>query len=174
MFSLIVREKVVTQKKYSSTRCCGQRILIIEDQYKGKTMKSFICKIVCIAVLTFTTATQSTAGIKVAVVKSWGSASAFGELNSNWATYGTVPLDIDTSLMDRSSFTYQDLLNTNADVLWISDPSGNPFQYTPDEIAAVQKFQGLIRLPEYLRCIFPQYLPHRIVERIRRQQRCCY
>jgi hypothetical protein len=78
--------------------------------------------------------------VDVAVVKSWGEVSVFGELNSNWSAYGSVPLQIDTSLLEVPNFSYQDLVNTGADVLWLSDPAGGTMQYSPSEIDAIAQY----------------------------------
>lgn len=78
--------------------------------------------------------------VKVALVRSWGQVSVFEELNLNWHSYGDIPLTIDTSLMEVSSFTYEDLEATGADVLWISDPSGGTQQYSTAEIEAVKNY----------------------------------
>ena len=84
------------------------------------------------------------AEIKVAVVRSWAVGSpplpVFKELNDNWSAYGTIPLNIDLSLKSVSSFTYQDLVNTKADVLWLSDPAGGNQQYSPAEINAIGQY----------------------------------
>jgi hypothetical protein len=78
--------------------------------------------------------------VKVAVVKSWGLAPVFTELNDNWQAYGNVPLTVDTSLVNASSFTYQDLVNTDADVLWLSNPAGGAQRYSPAEIDAIRQY----------------------------------
>jgi len=81
-----------------------------------------------------------TASTKVAVLRSWGDVTTFAELNNNWSSYGTTPLEVDTSLMASSNFTYTDLAQIGADVLWISDAAGGSEQYSADEIAAVQQY----------------------------------
>jgi hypothetical protein len=83
---------------------------------------------------------MASANVKVAVVRSWGQVPVFTELNDNWAAYGTIPLTVDTSLHEVGSFTYQDLANTGADVLWLSDPAGGMEQYSDAEIDAVQQY----------------------------------
>ncbi len=85
---------------------------------------------------------KASADIKVAVVQSWGTVPVFDELNNNWETYGSIPLTIDTSLTGVSSFTYHDLVNTDADVLWISNPSGSGKEYSSAEIDAVAQYAG--------------------------------
>jgi hypothetical protein len=83
--------------------------------------------------------------IKVAVVRSWPSGTdvvlpVINELNNSWSSYGTTPLTIDTSLKNVASFTYQDLMNTQADVLWLSDPAGGMKQYSATEIDAIGQY----------------------------------
>lgn len=74
------------------------------------------------------------------IVKSWGDNPVWADLNANWSTYGTIPVSIDyTSLID-SDFTYQDLVNANADVVILSDPAGGEKQYSSTEVAALAKY----------------------------------
>jgi len=86
------------------------------------------------------------------IVKSWGNNPVWADLNENWSTYGTTPVSIDyTSLID-SDFTYQDLVNSKADVVIMSDPSGGDQQYSSTEIAAIAKYakKGHSMLGTYL------------------------
>jgi len=78
--------------------------------------------------------------VKVAVLRSWGLVQVLTELNDNWQAYGNVPLTVDTSLVNAFSFTYQDLVNTGADVLWLSNPAGGAQQYSAAEIDAVWQY----------------------------------
>ncbi len=81
------------------------------------------------------------AGVKVAVVKSWGDGiPAFTELNNNYGNYGSIPLTIDTSLRLVSSFTYEDLVSTDANVLWLSNPAGGVKHYSDAEVAAIEQY----------------------------------
>jgi len=105
-------------------------------------MKTYRMIVIVLGMLPLVACGMSSANIKVAVVKSWGSVPVFTELNDNWAAYGTVPITIDTSLMNVSSFTYDDLVNTGADVLWISDPSGIGWHYSSVEVDAVAQYAG--------------------------------
>ena len=84
--------------------------------------------------------TQAPGQIQVAVLPSWGHVGAFDELNDNWSSYGSTPLQIDTSLISDTTFTYADLVTTGADVMWLSDPAGNGLSYSPDQIEAVQQY----------------------------------
>jgi hypothetical protein len=85
------------------------------------------------------------AGVKVATIRSWGEPSyldlkVLSELNSNWASYGSTPVTIDTSLHTVSSFTYDDLVATGADVLWLSNPGGSAKQFSESEQDAISQY----------------------------------
>jgi hypothetical protein len=74
------------------------------------------------------------------IVKSWGGNPVWADLNENWSTYGKIAVSIDyTSLID-SDFTYQDLVNSKADVVIISDPAGGKKQYSSAEFGAIAKY----------------------------------
>jgi hypothetical protein len=88
---------------------------------------------------------QSFAKVQVATVLSWGEPSwpelsILSELNNNWSLYGSTPLAIDTSLHSVSSFTFEDLQNTGADVIWLSDCAGGGHDFTPDEEDALKLY----------------------------------
>jgi len=74
------------------------------------------------------------------IVKSWGSNPVWGDLNVNWSTYGTIPVFIDYTTLINSDFTYADLVNSNADVVILSDPAGGNQQYSSAEVAALVKY----------------------------------
>jgi hypothetical protein len=74
------------------------------------------------------------------LLKSWGTTSVWTDLKTNWSKYGKIPVTIDDSTYINSDFTYQDLVNSKANVLVISNPSGNFQLYSPAEIAAVIKY----------------------------------
>ena len=80
------------------------------------------------------------AEITVAVVRSWGIASGFNELNDNWFLYGDTKLTIDTSLQADTELTYKDLAATGADVLWISNSAGGNKQYTSQEAEVIERY----------------------------------
>ena len=103
-------------------------------------MKTYRMIVIVLGMILLVACGTASANIKVAVVRSWGEVPVFTELNNNWAAYGTIPLTVDTSLQDVGSFTYQDLANTGADVLWLSDPAGGTEQYSDAEIDAVQQY----------------------------------
>ncbi|MGH7741745.1 MAG: hypothetical protein ACRENS_06950 [Candidatus Eiseniibacteriota bacterium] len=83
-------------------------------------------------------------GIRAVVVRSWMfqyTSLVWPYLNANWSAYGSIPLFIDyTSLSSVASFTYSDLVNSAADVVVVSDPSGGLQQWAPGEIAALQQY----------------------------------
>jgi len=97
---------------------------------------------VCVALVVSIFVLPAPADVKVAVVKScYGNDALFAELNNNWSTYGTTLLTIDTSLKHRlTNFTYQDLVDTQADVLWFSDSAGEGGVFSASEIAAVTQY----------------------------------
>lgn len=74
------------------------------------------------------------------IVKSWGNNPVWADLNANWSTYGTIPVSIDYTTLISSDFTYTDLVNSNADVIILSDPAGGLQQYSPAEVAAIVKY----------------------------------
>jgi hypothetical protein len=78
--------------------------------------------------------------VKALLLKSWGTTSVWADLKTNWNKYGNIPVTIDDSTFINSDFTYQDLINSKANVLVISDPAGNFQLYSPAEIAAVAKY----------------------------------
>jgi hypothetical protein len=82
--------------------------------------------------------------VKVAIVRSFqGPAEGLpviAELNEHWDRYGDIRVEIDRSLQSVTSFTYQDLVDTGADVLWISNPAGANEQYSNDEVAAIAQY----------------------------------
>ncbi len=85
--------------------------------------------------------TEHPAGTVTAIiVKSWGNNPVWADLNTNWANYGSVPVSIDYTTLISSDFTYQDLVNANADVIILSDPAGGLQQYSTAEIDAVSRY----------------------------------
>jgi hypothetical protein len=74
------------------------------------------------------------------MVKSWGYNPIWGDLNANWSTYGTTQVFIDYTTLIQSDFTYTDLVNSNADVVILSDPAGGGQQYSSAEVAAIAKY----------------------------------
>jgi hypothetical protein len=82
--------------------------------------------------------------VKAVVVKSWNSSGSeliWPYINENWWKYGSIEVTIDdTNLIDVESFTLQDLINNNADVVIISDPSGGGNQYSESEYQAIMDY----------------------------------
>jgi hypothetical protein len=78
--------------------------------------------------------------INAVIVKSWGDNPVWADLNTNWSTYGKIPVNIDHTTYIKSDFTYQDLVNSKANVVIISDAAGGTEQYSTAEIAAVVKY----------------------------------
>lgn len=79
--------------------------------------------------------------VKVASIKGWDwGATAMTDLDQNWHVYGTVPLQIDKTLHEVPSFTYEDLAATDADVLWLSNSAGGLAQFSEAEVAAIDRY----------------------------------
>lgn len=100
------------------------------------------CALIAVSVAV-SVSTSTAYGVKVAVVRSWGNANslaAMKELNDHWDQYGDVRVEINHSLHEVASFTYEDLVNTGADVLWLSNPAGQPRLYSQAEIDAVKQY----------------------------------
>lgn len=62
---------------------------------------------------------------KISIVRSMGTKSgpviqSWMDLNTNWETYGVTPLEIEWSLLNKTSITYADIAATGADTLVIS------------------------------------------------------
>jgi len=74
------------------------------------------------------------------IVKSWGDNPVWADLNENWSKYGKIPVSIDYTTLIDSDFTYQDLVNSGADVVIMSDPAGGLQQYSSTEFAAIAKY----------------------------------
>jgi hypothetical protein len=101
--------------------------------------------------------------IKAVVVKSWGGCSSgsliWDQLNANWSAYGSIPIVIDYSNTDLcgSSFTLAALEASGADVVILNDPAGRPYQYTTNEVAALQQYasEGHDLIGTYLTFAYP-------------------
>ena len=107
--------------------------------------------------------TAPAATITAVVVKSWGACSSGGlvwdDLNTNWSSYGSVPVSIDYSNPDLcgNSFTLAALEASGADVVILDNPAGGVQQFTPDEVTALQTYasEGHNLLGTYLTFAFP-------------------
>jgi len=90
----------------------------------------------------------STGGpVKAALLDPWGGCSnqapGWGDLNSDWSSYGNTRLTIDTTTFcDTSStpITYSALVADDPQVLVLSDPAGGNYQFTSGEVAAITKY----------------------------------
>ncbi len=78
--------------------------------------------------------------LKVLLLKSWGTTTGWEDLKTEWPSFGQVPITIDDSTYISSDFTYQDLVNSGADVIVLSNPAGGEKQYSQDEISAVSQY----------------------------------
>jgi hypothetical protein len=83
-------------------------------------------------------------GLKATLVHPWGGcspASGWATLAATWSSYGTVPLTIDaTSFCGTTPITYQALVANGAHTIVLSDPAGGNYQFTSDEIAALNQY----------------------------------
>lgn len=62
---------------------------------------------------------------KISIVRSMGTKSgpviqSWMDLNTNWETYGVTPVEIEWSLLNKTSITYADIAATGADTLVVS------------------------------------------------------
>lgn len=62
---------------------------------------------------------------KISIVRSMGTKSgpviqSWMDLNANWETYGVTPVEIEWSLLNKTSITYADIAATGADTLVVS------------------------------------------------------
>jgi hypothetical protein len=78
--------------------------------------------------------------VKVVLLKSWGAGSVWEDLKTNWSDYGKTPLVIDDSTFVNSDFTYQDIVDSKANVLVLSNPSGGMQTYSEEEVSAVATY----------------------------------
>lgn len=82
--------------------------------------------------------------IKAVVVDSFGTdhpeLSWWDDLNYIWANYGTIPIQVDIESLDKYGITYEDLVESEADVIIISCAAAVPRQYMDSEILAIKKY----------------------------------
>jgi hypothetical protein len=83
--------------------------------------------------------------VKVVILDSYGSdyAGSFWDyLNSNWATYGGTGIVIDYTSLNKENMSLDDLINSGADVLIISDAwsADHGWEYTDSEIQAIKEY----------------------------------
>jgi hypothetical protein len=77
--------------------------------------------------------------VKVSILKSWGDNSIWDAMSTNWQNFGKIPVSVDDTYID-SDFTYQNLVQSKANVIVLSNPAGGVKQYSAAEIAAVAKY----------------------------------
>ncbi|UCF08259.1 MAG: hypothetical protein JSW28_00780, partial [Thermoplasmata archaeon] len=79
---------------------------------------------------------------KVAILDSWGTDysedSCWDDLNGNWMDFGTIPIAIDYTLLNKDDIEYEDLVNSEADVLLIS--CAFAWEFTDSEIDAITQY----------------------------------
>jgi len=82
--------------------------------------------------------------IKAAVVDSYGTDlpeySWWDDLNYLWENYGTTPIEVDIKSLDKYGITYEDLVESRADVLIIPCAAATGREYTDSEISAIKKY----------------------------------
>ncbi|HWY56077.1 MAG TPA: hypothetical protein VNZ03_16545 [Terriglobales bacterium] len=86
-----------------------------------------------------TTNTAPAKTVKVSILKSWGDNSIWDAMSTNWQNFGKIPVSVDDTYIN-SDFTYQNLVNSKANVIVLSNPAGGKQQYSSAEIAAVAKY----------------------------------
>jgi len=83
--------------------------------------------------------------IKAVVLDSWGADysvfTIYPRLNNKWSEYGSIPIVIDFTSLNKEDITYNDLALTEADVLIISHAIHQPEHvFTDTEIAAIKQY----------------------------------
>lgn len=82
--------------------------------------------------------------IKAVVVDSYGTDlpeySWWDDLNYLWENYGTVPIEVDIKSLDKYGITYQDIVESRADVLIIPCAAATGREYTDSEISAIREY----------------------------------
>lgn len=75
---------------------------------------------------------------KAIVLKSWGDNPVWNAITTDWASYGTMAIEVDNyNYIDVPTFTLQDLINSGADVVILSDPAGKYKQFSREEVDAL-------------------------------------
>jgi len=77
--------------------------------------------------------------VKVSILKSWGDNSIWDAMSTNWQNFGKIAVSVDDTYIS-SDFTYQNLVDSKANVIVLSNPAGGIQQYSSAEIAAVAKY----------------------------------
>lgn len=82
--------------------------------------------------------------IKAVVVDSFGTDmpeySWWDDLEYLWENYGTIPIQVDIGSLDKYGITYEDLVESEADVLVIPCAASTSREYTDSEISAITKY----------------------------------
>ncbi len=90
--------------------------------------------------------------IQIFVLDSWGTDFAneapWDQLNDFWNAYGNVRIEINYTHFDKERITYQDLVDSFADVLLISssrsgrmdDPASGGFKFSYKELQAIERY----------------------------------
>jgi len=82
--------------------------------------------------------------INAVVIDSFGTDfpfySRWDDLSDVWQQYGTIPLRVDIESLNKYEITYQDLVQSEADVLIISCSAAAGRVYTDDEILAIRRY----------------------------------
>ena len=82
--------------------------------------------------------------VNAVIVDSFGTdepiLSCWDDLNSVWQEHGTIPIHIDTESLNKYGITYQDLVESKADVLIISCSAAVSREYTNEEITAIWRY----------------------------------
>lgn len=119
---------------------------------KGKEVSGIILILLLIGILTLAFSIPSTKAYNTQIVKafvldSWGSLNFYGfwdYLNSDWETFGDTKIIIDYTTLDKEDISLEDLINSEADVLIISDAwsdgYGKGWEYTDSEINAIKDY----------------------------------
>lgn len=81
---------------------------------------------------------------KAVVVDSFGTDlpefSWWDDLNYLWENYGTIPIQVNIESLDKYGITYEDLVESEADVLIIPCAASTDREYTDSEISAIKKY----------------------------------
>ena len=86
---------------------------------------------------------KTSSTIKAVLLRSWLASTEliWQYINENWWKYGSTEVNIDyTSLSFVSPITLQALINSEADVIILSDPAGANLQYTQSEFQALSDY----------------------------------
>lgn len=80
--------------------------------------------------------------VRVCVLDSWGSdhgGACWDYLNANWGEFGSTEIVVDYSTLNIDNITYTDIVNSQADVLILSDAHAY-WEYTSEELAAIKQY----------------------------------